>query len=233
MQLNQKISLTEVKKCFKISKHTWENRKVEFLEYLSNFYNYTMITEGRNTYFVFTEQYEEYIPFPSKRDAEKIRQYYSEKTEEVVREKPWNTGSCIARNIILKNENNIYNHKEDTAARYVRGILREEKYFTSQSDSQWMRLSADKLSYVPLTDEETAYLTELFYSYTEEGRQAREIEKFSEYKSGYITEKELKQFLFECINYTYESIMSQFKERYGFRPQKIKFLDKEPIIILE
>ena len=166
----KKYNLNELRETLGFGRRAWETRQEELLEYLGQFFKFEKYTKGRAIIFDIQEQYEEYIPFPSKRDAEKIRQYYSEKTEEVVREKPWNTGSCIARNIILKSENNIYNHKEDTAARYVRGILREEKYFTSQSDSQWMRLSADKLSYVPLTDEETAYLTGLFYSYTEEGR---------------------------------------------------------------
>jgi hypothetical protein len=61
--------LTEVKRYFKITKHAWETRKEEFLEYLKNFYEYSINTEGRNTYFIFTKQYAEYIPFPSKRDS--------------------------------------------------------------------------------------------------------------------------------------------------------------------
>lgn len=233
MQLEQKISLTEVKRYFKITKHAWETRKEEFLEYLKNFYEYSINTEGRSTYFIFTKQYAEYIPFPSKRDAEKIKAYYSIKTEEIVKEKPWNTGSCIARNIIDEEKNNIYKHKEDTAARYVRDILKEEGYIHPFGDSQWMRLAPNRLEYIPLTEDQKEYLSKLFYSYTQEGRSAQEMEKFAEYKSGYITEIELKQFLFNHINYSYESIMSQFKNEYGFRPQKVKYLDKHPIIPAE
>lgn len=229
----KKYKLGELREVLQFTRRAWETRQEEFLEYLSLFFKFEMSHKGNAVIFDIQEQYAEYVPFPSKRDAEKIKAYYSIKTEEIVKEKPWNTGSCIARNIIDEEKNNIYKHKEDTAARYVRDILKEEGYIHPFGDSQWMRLAPNRLEYIPLTEDQKEYLSKLFYSYTQEGRSAQEMEKFAEYKSGYITEIELKQFLFNHINYSYESIMSQFKNEYGFRPQKVKYLDKHPIIPAE
>ena len=121
----KKYNLTELKQALGISKRMWEDRKEELLEYMYKFFDYEMSKEGRYTYFNIKEQYGEYIPLPSKRDAKKISEYYYLETKKIVKEDPWNTGSNIARNIINRDEN-IYNHKEATIAGYVCPIIKEK-----------------------------------------------------------------------------------------------------------
>ena len=94
----KKYSLTELKGALKISKRMWEERKEELLEYMNKFFNYEISYEGRYTYFNIKKQYDENIPLPSKRDAQKISEYYYSETKKIVNEDPWNTGSNIARN---------------------------------------------------------------------------------------------------------------------------------------
>jgi hypothetical protein len=60
---------------------------------------------------------------PRKTALKEIKAFYSEKTDDLININPWNTGANIARQIIAKD--NRYDHKEGTAANYVRPILKE------------------------------------------------------------------------------------------------------------
>lgn len=222
----KQYSLTEIKKLLSISKRTWETRKEELLEYMDKFFNYEIIKDGRNTYFIIYEQFSEYVPLPPKKDAEKIKAYYHEETCKFIEKDPWNTGSNIARNIIA-NDEQLYSHKTDTIARYVRPIIREE-FVHDYTDTAWMRLDGSKLNYIHLTEEELGYLNELFVKYSsKESKQQMQLEKYSEYESGYITKEELADFLMNQVKSNYCAIMADFMDKYGFRPQKIKYLEQK------
>lgn len=223
----KKYSLTELKGALKISKRMWEERKEELLEYMNKFFDYEISYEGRYTYFNIKKQYDEYIPLPSKRDAQKISEYYYSETKKIVKEDPWNTGSNIARNIIARDEN-IYNHKEATIAGYVRPIIKE-KFISYPQESSWRRLGENHLAYVELTQEQKEFLFELFEENSYEGQKKAEIEKFAEYKSGYITEAELKEYLFAVAGKSYGELMNTFKAKFGFTPMLIKKLEENAI----
>lgn len=51
---------------------------------------------------------------------------------------------------------------------------------------------------------------------SKEGKARVEIEKFADYKSGYITEEELKEFLMNNVSSGYMSIMNSFRAKFGF-----------------
>lgn len=220
----KKYSLTELKDILKISKRAWETRKEEVLDYLKMFFNYEIEYKGRNTYFIIKEQFNEYEPLPPKKDAEKISAYYKEETRKIIKEDPYNTGSNIARNIIAREEN-LYEHKEDTVANYIRPIIRKD-FLPPMAESSWRRLSANRLSYEPLTQEQLNFLYQLFEDNSLEGRKKKEIEMFAAYKEGYLSEEQLKTFLFNNVSQAYGSLMTKFKAKFGFRPMLIKKLEE-------
>lgn len=218
----KKYSTEEIKKALGISKRQWDERRIELLEYWKFFFDYEIINEGTKTFYLIKEQYGEYEPLPRKLKCKEIEQYYCAETKEIIKECPWNTGSNVARNIIA-NDRNKYKHSQDTMSGYTCKVIRNN-FLPPLCETQWMQLSTDKLHYLPLTEDQEKYLDELFINNSKEGRAKAEIEKFSDYKSGYISERELKDFLMSNVSYGYMSIMNSFKAKFGFYPVKVRKL---------
>lgn len=219
-----KYSATSLRELLKITERMWRDRRPELLEHLSKYFDYEMKTEGRYIYFYIKEQYGEYQPLLAKKNIEKMTKYYESEIERLVQIEPYNTSANMSRNVIADNKN-IYNHVEGTISRYMRPIVKE-KYTPPIQEKAWMRLDESRLHYIPLTEEQLDFLQGLFKDNSREARTSRQIELFAEYRSGYITEIELKSKLFDDVGATYESLMSQFKKQFGFRPQLVKKLEK-------
>lgn len=89
--------------------------------------------------------------------TEKVDKFYTKETHKIIEEQDWNTGSNVARKIIKKE--NRFNHTLDTAARYVRPILKRD--YTKSLDVKWMRLDTKTDMYIELTEEQYEYLQQL------------------------------------------------------------------------
>jgi hypothetical protein len=66
-------------------------------------------------------------------------------------------------------------------------------------EKKWVRLSDDRLDYIPLNEEQLSYLYDLIARNSKEGMHQKEIEAFADYKSGYIDEHELKTVLMHNV----------------------------------
>lgn len=150
-----------------------------------------------------------------------IKQYYYEKTKEEVSRQHWNTGSCIARNLINKKENK-YSHTEGTMANYIRPIIRNN-FNEPNGKHQWMKIAEDRLSYLPLSEEEAGYLKQLFDAHNTNNQSA---EIMGLYKAGYLTKREAQEKIFNITDYWYGSIMNEFREKFHFTPICIKYLEE-------
>lgn len=140
-------------------------------------------------------------------------QYYKEKTDKIITAEPYNSGANVARNI---QTNNKYDVQDDTVARYVRTIL---KGFYISNDDRWSRPTADKLHYVPLTEEEIKYLNSLFKS---KSNNDLNYKYCAEYEAGNITRQEFLELLGNNVLNDYQAIMDAFIAKYGYRPIKTK-----------
>lgn len=216
-------SLSELRKALKISDRAWKERRQDILNQMDKTFEYEIESKGRYVYFHITKQYAEY-KLPAKKDIIKMNEYYTDETRRIVKEQPFNTGSNIARNIIADGHN-IYEHQEDTIARYVRPIIKE-KFVGPATVSEWRKPSEDKLTYLPMEPEELEYLMGLFEGNSKDGLKEKEMSLFSEYKNGYITEEELKDKLMSNVEIAYNTIMQTFKAKYHYRPQKVKYLQE-------
>lgn len=219
-----KYSVTELKKLLNISERSWHERKEEILEHLKIYFDYEMKKEGRYINFYITKQYAEYQPLRKKKDMEKIIVHYENEIRRIIATEPYNTGANMARNVVAEGRN-LYDHKPDTISRHMRPSIKQ-KFIPPMTEKAWMRLTHDRLHYEPLTEEQLEYLYDLFRKNSHEARQNRQMELFAEYRSGYIDEAELKAELFNDTARTYESLMSEFKDKFGFRPQLIKKLEE-------
>ena len=215
-----KYTTQELCQLLKISRDTLKRRREEILDYVALFWDYEIITEGRTNYFVVKEEYSTLAPLPRKTKTKEMKEFYSEKTHKIIKKKPWNSGSNIAREICATD--NVFDHSEKTARDYVRPVLKND--FEIADDKQWMRINYVSFSYEPLSDEEISYLKEMFKKYI--GRDAETIaDIISEQRSGYLSKEEA----YDKINNTYDAAMDKFMEKYGFRPIKVaKYELKNP-----
>lgn len=219
-----KYSATMFKKLLAIPDRAWRERREELLDHLKKFFIYEIKVEGRYTNFYVQEQFAEYEPLGSKKDMEKIKQYYEGEVDRIVKQKPYNTGANISRNIIADGRN-IFNHAEGTICNHVCPIVKEN-YIPPICEKKWVRLSDDRLDYIPLNEEQLSYLYELIAHNSKEGMHQKEIEAFADYKSGYIDEHELKAVLMHNVGQSYGALMQMFKGKFGFYPMRVGKLQR-------
>ncbi len=217
-------NITALKKILGISERSWRERKEEILEHFKNFFDYEIRKEGRNINFYLKTQYLEYEPLRKKKDIEKIKAHYEQEIREIIAVKPYNTSANMGRNIVAMGHN-LYEHQAETVSGYLRPMVKE-KFTPPVPTKAWMKSTSNHLDYEPLTEEELIFLYGLFERNSHESRVKRQVELFAEYRSGYIDETELKSELFNDTARTYESLMSEFKRKFGFRPQLIKKLEE-------
>lgn len=221
MQLENRIyGLNELREMLNISDNSWRTRRDDILEHLKLYFDYEIFNKKSITYFNIKEQYADYEPLPRKNQTTQVIEYYTDETREIVKENPWNTGANIARNIIADNRNK-YNHAEKTMSRYISNIIKQ-RFLPPDADSEWRRLSENHLEYLPLTEEQQAYLLELITG----DNFSEIIDFYADYKAGYMSKSELAQKLIDSVDKTYVTIMSQFKNRFHFVPVKVRKLEE-------
>lgn len=143
--------------------------------------------------------------------TEKVDKFYTKETHKIIEEQDWNTGSNVARKIIKKE--NRFNHTLDTAARYVRPILKRD--YTKSLDVKWMRLDTKTDMYIELTEEQYEYLQQLWHS------SANDIKSpipYLEYLEGHISKQEACEQMLQKEENRWGAIFKQFKEKFGFTP---------------
>lgn len=213
IELNKEYSTTELREVLSIKKSSWDRYREEILEYMKSFFKYKYNYVGNKVVYVLFEQYQEWIPYKRK-DVEKQKAYYIEKTDQIISVQPRNTGSNIAR-IIDRGNMNIYYHKESTIGNYVRPILKS-KYCAEKENRAWCQFDNETLTYIPLDQDQLDYL----YSYFKLDEKSV-FDVIADYRAGTITQEELG-FEIEMMNRCpYDYAMSKFMEKYGFRPIRV------------
>lgn len=213
--MSKVVTTTELIKLLQISGSTFKRRYTEIVEdYLPYFWNFKVSYKGRSVLYNVEEEYGELQPLPRK--TKNIKDFYVQKTDKIIESNPWNTGSNIARWVVATD--NKFNHKEGTAANYIRPILKEE--YNLSDERRWSEIDYEKYTYEPITQEQEKYLKELFEKYLG-GEQIGNI--IAERDAGYIS----KEQAYDKMEGNYNDAMKAFKEKYGFRPIKIGKYEKK------
>lgn len=214
-------SLTELKNVLKISKRQWEERKEELLEHMKLFFDYEITLKGRSYCFHIKEQYAEYEPLPRKADRETIMAFYAKEVDHILLYKPRNTGANLAREIV--HYNNQQNHKETTAANYIRPYLKANY---TVHDKEWCMINYDTYSYDVITPEELKFLNQQFTLHLSSATIANAI---ADAEAGYATKEEVYTYL----KGSYDKAIEAFKLKFGFRPYKAGELKKNAWVLEE
>ncbi len=203
----------ELKKVLNLPTRAWKEDKDVVLEYISLYFNYETCKRGRKICYLLKEQYQDWVPY-KKKNVEKQREYYTEKTKNIIEIQPRNTGSNIAR-IIDRRNLNIFEHKEGTISNYIRPIL-HEYYYSEEEERIWCEFDEEFLVYKPLTDEQKNYLYENFNL-----NNKKVLDTIADYQSDTISKEEMGDVLEKTASAPYKAAIKKFMARYGFRPIRV------------
>lgn len=217
IELNKNYSTQAFRNILGVSTKIWNTRREDVLEHAATFFDYEIICEGRNKYYVIKEIFGEYEPLPRKKKSIEVKEYYAQETSKIVKQEPTNTGSNIARNIVATS--NKYEHKEGTVSVYVRSILKEGYKVDSKV---WCKRSADGLHYEPIDEEQAKYLNEcITQQFKDDKLQEYMVEMYTDYEAGLISRTDFNAALGSMTEVTFLSAMDRFILKYQFRPVKI------------
>lgn len=143
-----------------------------------------------------------------------MKAHYETEADHILKYKPRNTGTNIAREI--QRHNNIYEHAEGTIANYIRPYIKANY---SISDKEWCAIDYESCTYNVITKEQLKFLNEQFSKYLSSSTTADII---SEVEAGYISQDEG----YQNLKRNYNTAIGAFKAKYGFRPYKAGELHK-------
>lgn len=216
---------------FHVTPNTFSKNRKEYLQHLSEFYVY----EERGKKIILLQELKPFETRLKKKKDNQIKkeEQYREATHKVILEQPLNTGSNIARimchNVLSPAYH--YNHTEDTAARYVRPILKED--FVKKM-SRWCIMDYSTNQYIPLQGEQLDYLMKLFRGQSDNSEEKilnQEImDIIADADAGNISKAEMKEKTVDTAWKLYNLRMEQFKKKFGFRPYKTPYwVEKEAV----
>lgn len=229
-ELGKKYTTEEFKSILGVGRKTWDGRREELLEHCKDYFDFKVVSEGRYKYYIITKIIADYEPLPRRSKTAEKNSFYSEKVETIIKQQPLNTGSNIGR-IIVK-EDNKFGHKEGTAAKRSRDVLRKDY---QKITLKWCFLDKVNNIYQPLNEEELEYLFEGFKNHKSSENKEMFIEKLMGFVDAYFNDEITEDtFQDQCklqMFTAYEYAMERFIKKYGRRPMCVPIYKKTNDII--
>lgn len=187
IELNKKYSTSQLAKALNISYSTLRNNRTNYEEHLSLFYRYEKDSQNRTTYYTFTTQLFEYIPYKEFKHLQRDKKI-TDCIKIVIKNDSRQTASNIAR-IIYKSPKEMENLQLSTLKIYVRAELKKlvlSGYY-KKSDYAWCYLDKENNRYILMSPEE---VTELRTYFNSKKNQEEEENIWAKMAEGDITEEE-------------------------------------------
>lgn len=224
IELNIKYSTKQLAEALEITYGSFRNSRKEYETHLTKFYNYEIIKKGNTTYYNFLSSMYEYIPYKEYKAMQKskILQKHIHKTIEQDKRQ---TGSNIARIIIVDGEIQALDLKLSTLTVYVRDELHElitSGYYTL-TDYQWCYLDKQLNKYVLMTEEAVKELRSYFNS---KDFQDLEENVLSAMEQGTISQKAGDTTLTNLRKDNFIQGRKQFQKKYGHWPMKVPVYER-------
>lgn len=190
IELNKKYTTSQLAKALNISYGTFRNNRLNYEEHLSLFYFYNKEDEGRTTYYTFTIQLYDYIPYKEFKHQQRDKKI-SDCIKTVIKNDPRQMAANIAR--VIENSpkapEEIEKLKLSTLKIYVRAQLKKlvlSGYY-KKSDYAWCYLDKENNRYILMSPEEVIELRTFFDS---KELQEQEENIWAKMTEGDITEEE-------------------------------------------
>lgn len=212
----KEYTTSEFRAVTQVSKHHWETEKDKFLEYCKNYFEFETYKSGRIQYYRIFKIYQEWKPYPGKKDIEAITKFYKEETYRIVKAQPRNTGSNVVR-ILEKEDRNPFNHASSTMGNYIRPSLKNQ-FKNDESERAWCHLVGSV--YELLTEEELNYLQNECFEKAPFSKKEL-MDKMADVTAGTVSKEEAGDIMVAYLTSPFEACMQKFKEKYGFRPIRV------------
>ena len=186
IELNKRYSTKKLAEIIEVSYGQFRNAREKYEKHLSLFYDYHIDVKSNGIYYTFKEQYDEYIPYREYSNAKRSKLLQT-KIKATIEEDNRQTGSNIARIIIVDNEIEALNLQLSTLTNYTRVELKElvDKGYYLRTDYEWCYLDKDANKYVLMSEKQVEELRSYFRSNSK--NLAKEEEIYSLLKEKAIT----------------------------------------------
>lgn len=219
IELNKQYSMKTLSENLNISYGTFRNNRKLYEEHLAKFYLYSIEQKGNGTYYTFIEEINPYIPYKEYKQMTKSKTV-QKLVKKVIEEDNRQTGSNIARIIIVNGEIQALGWQQSTLTVYVRDELKRliEEHFYIKEDYRWCYLDKEENKYVLMSDGEVKELRSYFKS-TKALEQEESI--WAEMKEGNLSLNEAKQRVGELRLGGFIQGCKKFMDIYGNYPIKV------------
>lgn len=224
IELNKKYSTKQLAIALEISyQHLRQNRKV-YEEHLQKFYLMLIQNKGNTIYYVFEKELYPYVSYKEYKAMQKSS-ILQKHIKDTIHYDKRQTGSNIARIIIVDGEIQALNYKLSTLTIYVRDELRNlvESGYYQRGDYRWCYLDKDKNQYVLMSDEDVKRLREYFHT-----RESDEEEEniLSAKEQGSISALEANEALNDLRQDAFIRGRKDFQEETGYWPIKVPVYER-------
>lgn len=228
IELNKKYSTKEISKIFNISYGSFRNNREEYEKHLNRFYDVEIEHKGNATFYTFKEKLYPYVSYREYKKIQKNNTIISS-IKQTIKKDNRQTGSNIARVIIVDNQIQALDLELSTLTVYVREQLRElikQKYYFL-GDYRWCYLDRSKNKYVLMSDEEIIQLRSYFNNRDIENQEEEE-NILAEQEQGIITSSEANKKLGFLRKGIFIKGREDFKDKTGFWPIKVPVYSTTP-----
>lgn len=224
IELEKKYSSKELAKELGISYGTLRNKRNIQEQHLKYFYDYEIIMKGNSIYYIFHEQYGDFIPYKEYSNL-KRKTLFQDKIKETIETDNRQTGSNIARIISVEGEIQALDLKLSTITCYTRVNLKElvEQGYYTKTDYRWCYLDPNKNAYVLMSNEEVETLRGMF-NFSINIKEEEDL--LTELKEGNITQQEAYMRIGAEKNKRFLSGLNEYYLTYGVRPIKVPVYER-------
>lgn len=208
-----------------VTTRQWNTRKEEVKESLEDSFDYRIeIRERGKKYIVIREIYQQYIPIGRKKSKTLTEQKYKDYSKYAllaIYNKPLNSVANLSRCAAEDEElSSKYSLVPKSIEKYIRPYIRSNKFCIT--DKKWVYLHNN--NYIMLTKDQEDDLNSYFKnSFDEYGLDVVQI--IADQQSGLLSIDEVKETLFATSTSKYEKAIEAFKQKYGFRPFKVPYIE--------
>lgn len=212
-------STKDLAKALEVSYDHLRKYRKEYEEHLFKFFDMNIIKKGNSISYIFTKQLYGYIPYKDYKALQKSK-VLQKHIKDTLHYDNRQTGSNIARIIIVDGEIQALNWKLSTLTVYVRDELRAlvEKGVYKRCDYQWCFLDKEKNQYVLMKDEDIKRLRSYFH--TKESDEAEE-NILSAQEQGSISNNEANEALMTLHKDAFIQGRKDFQHETGYWPIKV------------
>lgn len=224
IELNKKYTTKELAKECDVSYGQFRNRRADYEEHLQKFYDMLIEHKGSGIYYIFNKELYPYVSYREYKSMQKNK-VLQKHIKDTIHYDNRQTGSNIARIIVINGEIQALNWQLSTLTVYVRDELKElvQKGYYQRNDYRWCYLDKEKNQYVLMSNDEVERLRSYFRT-----RETDETEEniLSAQEQGSISQEEANNRIANLRRSAFMQGRTDFQTETGYWPIKVPVYER-------